>query len=267
MLEGLHYKFLKMVLGISQKASNWAVMSEVGRYPIAIKVFTAIVKYLFHIVDTPSPILSAALRTNIKLYNEGFNSWFKGVYKILDYCGLNYLLYTSDTQEIQYQLSRFKRVLQSKHIETWKKERIHFQKDSKLELFTTLKEQFGRSCYLTTLKNPSHRIGMTKMRISAHKFPIETGRYVKIQRKDRMCPFGCGVVGDEIHYLLQCKHPFLFNVQKPLIENISKIHPEILQMDEHEKGKFILNSSDLHTLNLVGKLCHESQEAYKEITI
>jgi hypothetical protein len=267
LIEGLHVKFVKMILGLSQKASNWAVMSEVGRYPIAIKVFSAIVKFLFHIADTPSPILYAALRTSINLSNEGFNSWFKGVYRILDFCGLTHLLYTSDKLEIQIQVSRMKRILQTKYRDIWGKERTQFMNGSKLELFTTLKEKFDKSPYLTMLKKPSHRIAMTRMRISAHKFPIETGRYLKIPRGERLCPLGCGKVGDEVHYLLQCRHPFLRDIHKTIIEDITKIHPETQLMDQGEKCKCFLNCSDLHTLNLVGRLCYDSQEVYKEITI
>ena len=43
-----------------------------------------------------------------------------------------------------------------------------------------------------------------KLRISYHKLNIETGRYDKLSRCDRICPV-CGLnVEDEIHFLFDC---------------------------------------------------------------
>ena len=43
-----------------------------------------------------------------------------------------------------------------------------------------------------------------KLRISNHKLNIETGRYNKISRCDRICPV-CGLnIEDEIHFLFDC---------------------------------------------------------------
>ena len=73
-VEKLHYKFLKLVVGVSQKSTNWAIMSETGRYPVLIKVLMAMIKYFFHLTGSPSNIVSAALYTNIRLYMEEHNS-------------------------------------------------------------------------------------------------------------------------------------------------------------------------------------------------
>ena len=43
-----------------------------------------------------------------------------------------------------------------------------------------------------------------KLRISNHKLNLETGRYDKISRCDRICPV-CGLnIEDEIHFLFNC---------------------------------------------------------------
>ena len=44
---------------------------------------------------------------------------------------------------------------------------------------------------------------MCKFRISAHRLPIESGRYLKIERVNRKC-IECNKVGDEMHYFLDC---------------------------------------------------------------
>ena len=140
---------------------------------------------------------------------EGHNSWFKHIMRVLKFCNIDHLLYSSDDKEITSQLNKLKRRLHAMFIEVWKKERTTFQKDSKLDLFTSLKNKFEISDYLKIIKNPSHRIALSKMRVSAHKFPIETGRYNNTPREERLCPFGCNCIGDEYHYILNCSHPFI----------------------------------------------------------
>ena len=40
--EDLHMKFMKIVLGVNSKATNFAVRSKLGRFPLHIKIYTAV---------------------------------------------------------------------------------------------------------------------------------------------------------------------------------------------------------------------------------
>ena len=44
---------------------------------------------------------------------------------------------------------------------------------------------------------------ITKFRLGSHKFPIETGRWRRIPRDQRLCQ-DYGVLGDEYHILFDC---------------------------------------------------------------
>ena len=44
---------------------------------------------------------------------------------------------------------------------------------------------------------------MIGLRLSSHSMPIETGRWSRIKRKDRLCST-CKVLGDERHYIYDC---------------------------------------------------------------
>ena len=49
-------KFIKIVLGVSSKAANFAVRSELGRFPLHIKIYIAMLKYwniLNDLIDNP----------------------------------------------------------------------------------------------------------------------------------------------------------------------------------------------------------------------
>ena len=74
--------------------------------------------------------------------------------------------------------------------------------NSKLRLFRKVKVNFNFEYYLSQVQNVKHRQAVT---ISAHKFPVETGRYKNIPYNDRICKH-CDLneIGNEQHYLMSC---------------------------------------------------------------
>ena len=48
-VEKLQNRFLKYILGVNIKSTNWAVRSEMGRIPLTIKIYESIIKYHQHI--------------------------------------------------------------------------------------------------------------------------------------------------------------------------------------------------------------------------
>ena len=54
--EDLHMKFMKTALGVNSKATNFAVRSRLCRFPLHIKIYTAMLKYwnrLNDFIDNP----------------------------------------------------------------------------------------------------------------------------------------------------------------------------------------------------------------------
>ena len=75
--------------------------------------------------------------------------------------------------------------MQKKYITHWKHSLCNSQK---LEFCNVFKDSYTPSIYLdVTRKNPNRKT-LTRLRISNHKLNIETGRYDKISRCDRLCP-------------------------------------------------------------------------------
>ena len=93
------------------------------------------------------------------------------------------------------QIGKTKAVLHEYFNSKWTDDLHGMHTGGKLELFSTLVEEFGVSDHIGIIKNSKHRIAMTRMRVSAHKLPIETGRYYKISRASRECPLGCKTLG------------------------------------------------------------------------
>ena len=48
---------------------------------------------------------------------------------------------------------------------------------------------------------------ITRFRLGSHRLPIETGRWSRTPRLDRLCHI-CNVLGDEYHFLFDCTETF-----------------------------------------------------------
>ena len=91
--------------------------------------------------------------------------------------------------------------MQKKYITHWKHSLCNSQK---LKFYNVFKDSYTPSIYLdVTRKNPNRKT-LVKLRISNHKLNIETGRYNKISRCDRICPVCSLDIEDEIHFLFDC---------------------------------------------------------------
>ena len=148
-VEDLQVKFCKRVLGVSDKTTNWAVISEVRRYPTTILIIASMVKFWSHLSQSSSPLLRAALHTNIVLAQRGYNSWFSYIHRLLSFTNLEHLLYSSDLREIKYQLGKIKFKLMKKADDIWNNEcRGFINASSKLDFYASLKVSFGIPPYL-----------------------------------------------------------------------------------------------------------------------
>ena len=92
--------------------------------------------------------------------------------------------------------------MKKKYISYWIQTLQHSQK---LSFYCTFKKNYSLSAYLElTRKNPSRK-SLVKLRISSRKLRIETGRYDKIPRDERLCSLcNCNKIEDETHFLLDC---------------------------------------------------------------
>ena len=77
-----------------------------------------------------------------------------------------------------------------------------------LSLYGEVKKEVRFESYLDLIKNVKTGVAVSKMRISCHLLPIESGRYKKIPRVERLCLLcNRSEIGDEFHYLL--KYPLI----------------------------------------------------------
>ena len=98
------------------------------------------------------------------------------------------------------------------------------ENDRKLYFYSLIKKNFGLEKYLKYIQNPFERREITKLRISAHKFPVETGRYTNTEHDLRICPLCTCGVGDEMHYFTVCSHKNISKLRELFINKLININ-------------------------------------------
>ena len=255
--ENLQYRFIKMLLGVPRRTSSWAAVTECGRYPLAIKAFKAMCRYFQHISNTTSPIIKAALDQSKALAGLGVNSWSKSMSRVFEFVGVN-----KANDSFNYEVE-----LKKKYVEKWIAERNECKKEGKLNILANCKTDLSISYYLLSSHlNKGYQRAITRFRLSAHKFPIEVERYNKTIREERICPFGCGVLGDEAHFIFECEHPAMRGVYKPILFEMGNQYPKMNTFEnKQDKLVYMLTSEDIKLLQLVGKLCYKVLNCYKDM--
>ena len=197
--ELLHQKFCKYILGVHKKSTNFAVLSELGRFPLHFNVIKAMIRYYDRLqkIEEMFPLLHAAFKEPISIDDSNHASWFSSIKFISN----------KIAQSLDLKNNKISNAILNKFfINEWNKNKEKFS-DGKLSTYLTVKNNFGFEKYLDKIMSFEQRRTLTRFRISAHKLAIETGRYKGIPRHDRMCT-RCtdNTVEDERHFLFSCNH-------------------------------------------------------------
>ena len=134
------------------------------------------------------------------LYKNGTNGlkWIDFIKKTFDEIGLSFIF----TNQLE---------INPNWIKVHATSRGHF--------YSIFKQGFCMEPYLTRLTEV-HRKFITKLRVNNIKFPIETGRWRNINRKDIICQkCSISLIGDEFHYLFVCNCHDILELRNKYIPN------------------------------------------------
>ena len=197
-IEKCHQKFLRYSLGVDRKAPTIGIYGETGRYPIVIDMLCNSSHFVERLKKMPhDSLLYQSYKENISSVNK--NSWFYNINKLTSTI--------KDGDEFN-----LKKLLINKFIHFWKSKLFDDagkENGNKLRDYRTYKQNFKREKYLSTVSHKPYRSAMTKLRLSAHKLNIETGRYAKpcnrVSPELRICPFcSMDACEDEYHFMIFC---------------------------------------------------------------
>ena len=157
------------------------------------------------------------------------NKWIDFVHNTLDRLGLGYIHQTPLQQD--YSLNQFKTLVKKRLIDqyqqTWREE---IDRNHICITYRLIKTKFCFEKYLIRL-SPLTRRNLLKFRLSTHRLPIQQLRYTDIPRHNRLCTLcNMGELGDEFHYLFNCKHQEISNSRKIYLSKFYHINPNVIKM-------------------------------------
>lgn len=249
----VHTRFCKFVLGTHSKASNFAVYSELGQFPLLITILTSCLNFWLHIIQSNRDTLLS------KAYMEQINSsmdksrWALFIKNILHDLGFSHVWNNHSTFNSFALLNSIKHKLKERYISFWYKRLSGDEGMRKLRTYKILKQNFGRETYIEDIYDKDIRKCICSLRISTHKLRIERGRYCGETVENRLCTV-CNEIETEVHFLCQCQK--YKSLRGKMFESIygtnciSVTDPDALFYD-------LLTSQNKNILKAVGKFIQD----------
>ena len=214
---------------------------------------TRMISFWKQLQDSPSPIIQETVKLSKTLHEENHYSCFTGLSKIAEVLGgINDFLAST----VQRKLA-LRRILENH----WYSSQVKYS-HGRLRLYTTLKERPGFETYLT-LNNLKLRQAITNLPISAHKLPIETGCYDQKTHTERICPLCCERIGNETHYIFECKNKEMIKVRNECMEPFYKNWKGLEKLSTENFCRVILSGQNDDMIYEVGLLCLRIQETFE----
>ena len=247
-------------MGTRKNATNWVVREELGMMPIESYIKTQTVSYLGRLNnDKLNPLLREAYELTKILDNEGIYTWFTYAKNVVKESNndLNKITGCKNLKEVK----RLKNEIKSNVIKYYKSlnakklEKLNY--DNKNFLYKHINTCSNDKYYLAH-PNKITRQKISKFRVSDHDLLIETGRYKKIPREERVCSV-CKMLDDEVHFFFHCKINEKFRV------SLYKYYNEKYSIDPTTKGDLenlvlILNPSTPDDIKTVVSFINQSLE-------
>lgn len=220
---------------------NFAVLSELGRFPSYYDIVKSILRYCYRL-ENLSPDLSLlkdAYECSKYLHSNNYFSWCTFADKLRQYLGV-----TSDV--VNLNKYKFNKSIE-KLLENWYDLR-NKNIEGKLCTYLKAKGHFGFENYLKCINNIYQRKAFCKFRISAHRLQIELGRYLNVPRVERYCK-NCSLneVENEVHFLCRCTKHNTNRVN--LFELVSRKFPNFGNLNNDNQLIFLLSNEDPQILS------------------
>ena len=256
-MESLQLKFFKRILGVHSKSTNLAVYGELGRVPLIVQISTLVTKYWIRIEASnyTNTLVGEAASFNIRANTQAVN--FTNY--ILKLCDLDSLNGISLPLESLHNVGTYlKNRLSTYFTNFWKDQIEQSRHSGKLRTLVQVKNNFAFEDYLHEICNVKHRQAITKMRISAHKLPVESGRYTKTPYEDRVCTLcQSNEIGDEFHYLLSCSNQNISETRNTFLNELYGINSSFRLFGTNNLFLYILNIHDKSIMKIVAKYFHD----------
>lgn len=256
LLEKLHSKICKSILQVNKYTNNYAVRCEMGRMPLIIDVICRTIKYYVSINERAHTSLAKVALLLHKTYSSPWITFIEVMGRFLE---INTDLL--NIKNIRTNIVKIKTKLYSickmKYVQ-------RLSEYSKLNLYCAIKKNCERERYLNDIKNMYHRKSVTELRLSSHKLPIESGRYTKIKREDRLCLLCKMFIGTEEHCVIKCLHPNPTSLRNNYLNAIFLINPNLNKLPRSMLFKYVILFNDRNITKITAKYIYDILHIYKK---
>ena len=237
-----HSAFCKYTLGASKFSSVTGVLSELGRYPIAIKAWVQSISY-WHRLETGET--GELIKNSYIECRENNHPFYQNVQYLLNKNGLGNITTSPQIYNTKQVVSLAKQSMTDQH-----KQNIHnyIQTNDK---FLTIRqctqnedEQIDKYLYYNKIRSPVVRKCFVRLRLdNAYKY--------NSRDNDNICD-QCNVNIDSKHLLTNCLKT---NAERTIfINKITPFIPNIINMNSVDQMKFILNLKH-NNENVINYIC------------
>ena len=203
-IEKVHTDFMKYILKVKQSAPHIMLYGELGRLPLYLIIRKRTIKFwsnlmLGKVSKLPYRLYSIIYKDFID--NTYEYPWISNIKSILDNLGMSYIWTSQNPQNSEWLANTVLQKSQDQYVQSWF---ASVNESSKCVNYRIYKTEHKFENYLITLP-PKLRNIFVNYRLCNNKLPIETGRWLNIERNLRKCTL-CNKnnVGDEFHYVFEC---------------------------------------------------------------
>ena len=237
----LQLRFLKFILKVGKSTPSCMVFGELGQFPLDIQAKCRMLNFWYKMAygDNTCKFSCIMYKFLLNQYesDKHESSYLRCVKDTLDGLGMSEVWMNQQTgshlSQTGFQLL-VKKKLQDQYIQNWLGE---INGNEMFYNYRMFKENFAFEKYLNILPaNLAH--ATIKFRTLNHKMPIQKGRIMNVNRKERLCR-KCATrdLGDEFHYLFVCD--FFKNERKMLMKSYFYNHPNTIKfaklLGSHQK--------------------------------
>ena len=258
-INAVHNKACRYFLGVGEYTPNAAVHGDTGMTPPEIDQWVAITRQWCRLVNMSSD----RLNKKIFLWANKWSStrcknWVWKTKNFYKNNNLNHISCINTPIDKSYAVSQISNVVFNHFVKKWKAALLsdtgrNHKGGNKLRTYRCLKDSFETESYVTCHLGRKQRSSIARLRCGVAPIRVETGRYEGVELVNRICPFCNNGIEDEVHVLTQC--PLYIDLREELYNQVSFFMPDFRALNDIEKTRVLLSSSDYHIIRFSAKIC------------
>ena len=203
-IERVQLKFFKHILHLKKSTPSFMIYGELGVYPLIIDIQSRIVSFWAKTNVNKRNHIASLMYDGLYILNEQRvlkTKWLDNIKNLLNSHGYSNVWENQNNFNVDWFIRSFKQRLKDTYLQNWQS---LVDLSSSGKNYRIFKHKFELNNYYSYLPTKKCRL-LTAFRTRNHRLPIEVGRWSSIPIGERKCKLCNDGIGDEFHYVLECK--------------------------------------------------------------